>query len=82
MSAARSFTELKFWQRARVWSRNIFHDTQQAPFLRDQRLVVQINDSSESVMANMAEGLAAERRRSSSRFWATRSAVSTRRSRI
>src|SRR6266699_86560 len=56
MAAARSFTELKFWQRARAWSRDIFHLTQHAPFARDQRLVVQINDSSESVMSNMAEG--------------------------
>jgi four helix bundle protein len=56
MAAARSFTELQFWQRARIWSREIFHHTQHPPFARDQRLVVQINDSSESVMANMAEG--------------------------
>jgi four helix bundle protein len=56
MPAARTFTELKFWQRARSWSRDIFYRTQHAPFSRDQRLVVQINDSSESVMSNMAEG--------------------------
>jgi four helix bundle protein len=56
MSGARSFTELKFWQRARFWSRDIFQFTQKSPFARDQRLVVQINDSSESEMANMAEG--------------------------
>jgi four helix bundle protein len=56
MSAARTFTDLLFWQRARFWSRDIFHATQHPPFARDQRLVVQINDSSESVMANMAEG--------------------------
>jgi four helix bundle protein len=56
MSGARSFTELRFWQKARIWSRDIFHHTQRPPFARDQRLVVQINDSSESVMANMAEG--------------------------
>lgn len=56
MTAARSFTDLQFWQRARAWSKEIFHLTQRAPFSRDRRLVVQINDSSESVMANMAEG--------------------------
>jgi four helix bundle protein len=56
MSAARAFTELLFWQRARQWSKRIFKLTQAPPFSRDQRLVVQINDSSESVMANMAEG--------------------------
>jgi four helix bundle protein len=56
MAAARSFTELLFWQRAREWSKEIYHCSQHAPFSRDQRLVIQINDSSESVMANMAEG--------------------------
>jgi four helix bundle protein len=56
MAAARSFTDLQFWQRARQWSKDIFHLAQRSPFARDQRLVVQINDSSESVMANMAEG--------------------------
>jgi four helix bundle protein len=56
MPAARSFTELKFWQRARSWQKQIFRLTQQPPFVRDQRLVVQINDSTDSVMANMAEG--------------------------
>ncbi len=56
MPAARTFTDLQFWQRARVWSREIFDLTQKPPFARDERLVRQINDSSESVMANMAEG--------------------------
>lgn len=56
MAAARSFTELLFWQKARQWSKAIFVETKSAPFRSDQRLVVQINDSSESVMANMAEG--------------------------
>lgn len=56
MSAARSFTELLFWQRARKWSKDIYLRTQQRPFCDDKRLVVQINDSSESVMSNMAEG--------------------------
>jgi four helix bundle protein len=56
MPAARSFTDLLFWQRARAWSREIFQHTQNSRFARDERLVRQINDSSESVMANMAEG--------------------------
>jgi four helix bundle protein len=56
MPAARGFTDLQFWQRARGWSKEIWQLTQNQPFARDQRLVVQINDSSESVMANMAEG--------------------------
>src|SRR6266496_1214096 len=56
MAAARSFTDLIFWQRARKWSAAIFWRTQEQPFAKDQRLCVQINDSSESVMSNMAEG--------------------------
>ena len=56
MAAARNFTDLKFWQRARVWSKRIFEATRQQPFKCDRRLVDQVNDSSESVMANIAEG--------------------------
>jgi four helix bundle protein len=56
MPAARSFTDLLCWQRARQWSKDIYQLTQNQPFSRDQRLVVQINDSSESAMANIAEG--------------------------
>jgi len=56
MPGARTFTELRFWQRARAWSKRIFELTRREPFRSDRRLVVQINDSSESVMANVAEG--------------------------
>lgn len=56
MPAAHRFTELLFWQKARAWSKVIFEHTKRRPFAKDQRLVVQINDSSESVMSNMAEG--------------------------
>ncbi len=56
MAAARTFTELKFWQRARVWSKEIFDASQKEPFVSDRKLWVQINDSSESVTANVAEG--------------------------
>ena len=50
------FTDLKIWQRARQWSKAIFRHTLADKFARDRRLVEQINDSSESVMANIAEG--------------------------
>jgi four helix bundle protein len=56
MTAARKFTELLFWQKARQWSKRIFELTRKEPFSNDRRLVVQSNDSSESVMANIAEG--------------------------
>jgi four helix bundle protein len=56
MSGAHKFTELLMWQKARAWSKEIFNKTQLTPFSKDQRLTVQINDSSESVMSNIAEG--------------------------
>jgi four helix bundle protein len=52
----RSFQELLFWQKARMWSKEIFELTKHDAFRQDTRLVKQINDSSESVMANIAEG--------------------------
>ena len=56
MAAARRFTELLFWQKARQLSKRILQKTRGEPFHSDRRLVEQINDSSESVMANIAEG--------------------------
>jgi four helix bundle protein len=56
MAGAKRFTDLMIWQKARLWSKRIFQATKGEPFCRDLRLVVQINDSSESVMANIAEG--------------------------
>jgi four helix bundle protein len=56
MAGAKLFTDLLIWQRARAWSKDIFLRTQKEPFCRDRRLVEQINDSSESVGANIAEG--------------------------
>src|SRR5262245_14641153 len=56
MPGVKSFTDLQFWQKARRLSKDIFHRTRVEPFSLDYRLVVQINDSSESVAANIAEG--------------------------
>jgi four helix bundle protein len=56
MSGVRNFTELLIWKQARSWSKTIYWRTQEGAFARDQRLVVQINDSSESVMSKIAEG--------------------------
>ncbi len=56
MAGVRNFTDLKFWQRSRQWSKSIFQFTKNAPFRSDKRLVIQINDSSSSVVANIAEG--------------------------
>jgi len=56
MAGVTVFTDLLIWQRSRAWSKRIFQMTQKEPFSRDRRLVEQINASSESVMANIAEG--------------------------
>ncbi len=56
MPGVKSFTDLLIWKRARAYSKTIFQKTQSEPFCRDRRLVEQINDSSESVMSNIAEG--------------------------
>ena len=56
MPGVNDFTGLRIWRQARAWSKAIFWRAQQGQFARDQRLVVQINDSSESVMSNIAEG--------------------------
>ena len=56
MAGVRNFTDLEIWKRARAWSKEIFWRAREGEFARDQRLVVQINDSSESVMSNIAEG--------------------------
>ena len=56
LEAAKVFTDLLIWQRARAWSKAIFQHTRWEPFRNDRRLLEQINDSSESVMSNIAEG--------------------------
>ena len=60
MAGVRAFTDLKFWQKARMWSKAIFEQTEQSRFTRDRRLVEQINDSSDSTTANIAEGFGRE----------------------
>jgi len=56
MAGVNNFTDLLIWQRARKWSKEIFHLTKNRPFHLDRRLVIQVNDSSESAMSNIAEG--------------------------
>jgi four helix bundle protein len=56
MAGVRFFTDLRIWQQSRQWSKDVFWKTQEGRFKTDRRLVEQINDSSESVMANIAEG--------------------------
>jgi four helix bundle protein len=56
MAGAKNFTELLFWQRARAWAKAIFDRTERDHFANHKRLVVQINDSTDSVVSNIAEG--------------------------
>jgi len=56
MAGVRVFTDLEIWKRSRAWSKAIFFDTKERPFAQDRRLVEQVNDSSESVASNIAEG--------------------------
>jgi four helix bundle protein len=56
MPGVQNFSDLLIWKRARQWSKDIYWRSQEGPFAKDQRLVVQINDSTESVMSNIAEG--------------------------
>lgn len=56
MTGVKNFTDLAFWNRARQWSKAIFRVSKREPFARDRRLVVQINDATSSVCANVAEG--------------------------
>jgi four helix bundle protein len=53
----RVFTDLFMWKDSRAWSKAIYQHTRTKPFANDKRLVTQINDSSASVPANIAEGL-------------------------
>src|SRR5437868_15331196 len=50
------FTDLLIWQKARAWAKAIWPLTQNPSFAQDRRLVERVNDSAESVMANIAEG--------------------------
>ncbi len=56
MAGVQKFTDLLIWTRSRQWSKEIFQATKISPFSTDYLLLVQINDSSESVAANIAEG--------------------------
>ena len=56
MARINHFTELLVWQKARIYSQLIFSFTQKEKFSRDFKLKDQLNDSSGSIMDNIAEG--------------------------
>ena len=56
MSKYSSFTELKIWQKSRIFRNEIFQITKKLPKEEKYRLVDQIIRSSRSITANIAEG--------------------------
>ena len=56
MATYKSFEDMEVWQRARVLANRIYALTQTGSFSKDYSLKDQINDSSGSVMDNIAEG--------------------------
>lgn len=56
MATVNRFEDLKVWQRARAFAKNVFELTNQMPFNKDYKHRDQINSSAGSVMDNIAEG--------------------------
>jgi len=56
MATFKSFEEIEAWQKARVLANKIYHLYQEGSFSKDFKLRDQINDSSGSIMDNIAEG--------------------------
>jgi four helix bundle protein len=56
MATITRFEDLEIWQLARSYCKKVYPLTFESPFSRDFKLRDQINDSSGSVMDNIAEG--------------------------
>ena len=56
MATIREFEQLQVWQKARTFSRDIYDLTMKGSFSKDWALRNQINESSGSIMDNIAEG--------------------------
>ena len=56
MATIKVFEDLKVWQKARIFSRNVYRLTTRGSFFVDRALRDQINASTGSVMDNIAEG--------------------------
>jgi four helix bundle protein len=57
MPTFKKFEEIKVWQKARLFCQEIFVISWETNLVRDYKLKDQINDSSGSIMDNIAEGL-------------------------
>lgn len=56
MATIKRFEDLEVWKKARIFSSEIYPLTEEGKFAKDFKLREQINDSSGSVMDNIAEG--------------------------
>lgn len=56
MATAKTFEDLDVWQRARSFSRKVYQLTKEGTFAKDFSLKDQINESTGSIMDNIAEG--------------------------
>jgi four helix bundle protein len=56
MATVTRFEDLEIWQLARAYCKKIYPLTCEGPFARDFKLKDQLNDSSGSIMDNIAEG--------------------------
>jgi len=57
MATVNDFEELEVWKKARMLQKKVFNMTKLPGFLKDYRLVAQINDAADSTMGNIAEGI-------------------------
>jgi four helix bundle protein len=56
MATVKTFEDLKMWQAARTFSRTVYELTNKGSFAQDWALRNQINESTGSIMDNIAEG--------------------------
>ena len=56
MATIKRFEDIEAWKKARAFSKGVWKATQKGTFARDYKLKDQINDSSGSIMHNIAEG--------------------------
>lgn len=56
MGTINEFEDLETWKKARILQKEVFKLTKMMTFSKDFRLTAQINDATDSIMANISEG--------------------------